>query len=187
MVVPGGSCLAREGQTNSGQGWLERSRKAPPLPRVSDTEHRTPEEPASLRYCGATFAGSFAPFRGHGPLAQGNFLQAWLPQGLFPQTELRRKVRAVSLTRGGGRFASARCRAGLPRTVFGQGWPNPSLQIPSCPSTGSGHSHLGDGVGRHPITRRVETPTAFQYSVHDVEQLAHAGHDDLFGPLAVRA
>ena len=44
MVVPGGSCLAREGQTNSGQGWLERSRKAPPLHRVSDTEHRTPEE-----------------------------------------------------------------------------------------------------------------------------------------------
>ena len=33
MVVPGGSCLAREGQTNSGHGWLERSRKAPPLPR----------------------------------------------------------------------------------------------------------------------------------------------------------
>ena len=82
----------------------------------------------SLASCGATFAGSFAPFRGHGPLAQGNFLQAWLPQGLFPQTELRRKVRAVSLTRGGGRFASARCRAGLPRTVFGQGWPNTSLQ-----------------------------------------------------------
>ncbi len=68
----------------------------------------------SLASCGATFAGSFAPFRGHGPLAQGNFLQAWLPQGLFPQTELRRKVRAVSLTRGGGRFASARCRAALP-------------------------------------------------------------------------
>ena len=70
----------------------------------------------SLASCGATFAGSFAPFRGHGPLAQGNFLQAWLPQGLFPQTELRRKVRAVSLTRGGGRFASARCRAALPGT-----------------------------------------------------------------------
>ena len=63
----------------------------------------------------------------------------------------------------------------------------PSLQIPSCPSTGSGHSHLGDGVGRHPITRRVETLTAFQYSIHNVQQLAHAGHDDLFGPLAVRA
>ena len=45
MVVPGGSCLARDGQTNSGQGWLERSRKAPPLHRVSDTEHRTSKEP----------------------------------------------------------------------------------------------------------------------------------------------
>ena len=85
-----------------------------------------------------------------------------------------------------------RDRVGPSRTVFGQGWPKrsaarPSLQIPSCPSTGSGHSHLGDGVGRHPITRRVETLTAFQYSIHNVQQLAHAGHDDLFGPLAVRA
>ena len=85
----------------------------------------------------------------------------------------------------------------LPRSA-GIGWARPgpclardgqtpSLQIPSCPSTGSGHSHLGDGVGRHPITRRVETLTAFQYSIHNVQQLAHAGHDDLFGPLAVRA
>ena len=85
----------------------------------------------------------------------------------------------------------------FPRSA-GIGWARPgpclardgqtsSLQIPSCPSTGSGHSHLGDGVGRHPITRRVETLTAFQHSVHDVQQLAHAGHDDLFGPLAVRA
>ena len=87
--------------------------------------------------------------------------------------------------------------ANLPRSA-GIGWARPgpclardgqtpSLQIPSCPSTGSGHSHLGDGVGRHPITRRVETLTAFQYSIHNVQQLAHAGHDDLFGPLAVRA
>ena len=51
MVVPGGSCLARDGQTNSGQGWLERSRKAPPLPRVSDTERRKPEHKRPLESC----------------------------------------------------------------------------------------------------------------------------------------
>ena len=42
MVRPGGSCLARDGQTNSGHGWLERSRKASPLHRVSDTEPHRP-------------------------------------------------------------------------------------------------------------------------------------------------
>ena len=63
IVVPGGSCLVRDGQTNSGHGRLERSRKAPPLHRVSDTEHRTPEEPGLWHP-----AGSFAPFRGQGPL-----------------------------------------------------------------------------------------------------------------------
>jgi hypothetical protein len=66
MVRPGGSCLARDGQTNSGHGWLERSRKASPLPRVSDTEHRRSENPG-LWYP----AGSSAPFRGRGPLPQG--------------------------------------------------------------------------------------------------------------------
>ena len=36
----------------SAQGRLERSRKAPPLHRVSDTEHRTPEEPTFLNAAG---------------------------------------------------------------------------------------------------------------------------------------
>jgi len=37
------------------------------------------------------------------------------------------KGSAPAMPRSGGIFASARCRAGLPRTVFGQGRPNPSL------------------------------------------------------------
>jgi len=77
-VVPGGSCLAREGQTNSGQGWLERSRKAPPLPRVSDTEHRTLEKEAS----GILPGGSKPPFRGLGPL----------PQDLIPEEGRTKKA-----------------------------------------------------------------------------------------------
>ncbi len=84
MVVPGGSCLAREGQTNSGQGWLERSRKAPPLHRVSDTEHRTPGDPGFWDP-----AGSFAPFRGQGPLPQGPLPQGWL------QNRVSRRARAA--------------------------------------------------------------------------------------------
>ena len=65
MVVPGGSCLAREGQTNSGQGWLERSRKAPPLHRVSDTELRSPEQYKSLESC-----RELCSLSGRGPLPQ---------------------------------------------------------------------------------------------------------------------
>ena len=69
--VPSGTLFGRDAKNGSAQGWLERSRKAPPLHRVSDTEHRAPEQLRSLESCGATFAGSFAPFRGRGPLPQG--------------------------------------------------------------------------------------------------------------------
>ena len=86
MVVPGGSCLAREGQTNSGHGWLERSRKAPPLHRVSDTEHRTSEQQPLWHPAGWLKP----PFRGRGPLPQ--------PALKWPNTDPRPRWRVPAPT-----------------------------------------------------------------------------------------